>query len=195
MKKLALIMMLIGIAYAQTGLRVESRSQGFPGGPEDQGYLSGCSLACYSGWKTRVGDHLPASGRLRYDADMLCDERFDTCWAVDPRSTNKWIELTVIGRGPKDTGSWLRGVTVVNGYTKTEQLWTKNSRAREVRLTADGTTMGTTILKDQPGVQEILFEAVKVGPGSKVRLEVLSSYPGTAYPDICVSEVVLEGAH
>lgn len=181
--------LLLGLAQAELP-KVEVLESGFPG-DQQVGHFLGCSLGCAIGWSLAVGDHLADSQGLKYGAREAGDGNFRTCWAarVSPRA---WIEFRMSKERP---GADWRGFTLVNGYSKSERLWERNSRVKSIRVELNGKSIGVVELLDTPSVQAVSIEAVKVRAGDVIRMTVLDTYPGTHYPEFCLSEVVLDGAH
>lgn len=89
-----------------------------------------------------------------------------------------------------------RGLSLVNGYAKSESTWQANGRVREALLRVDGAPVYRLRFVDSPLPQGVSFpEAVPVRPGDLIALDVLAVYPGDRYSDTAISEIVLDGAH
>ncbi len=81
----------------------------------------------------------------------------------------------------------LTGMTIYAGYQKSEDLYYKNSRPKEIRITfADGSFEDVT-LSDAMGPQTVTF--TRPVDTSSVEIMIRSVYPGSAYEDTLISEV------
>ncbi len=165
---------------------------------------------------------------FRYPPSQLFDAGFSTCWVSHMINDSAYPSIFVAlpKMAPKNIT-----LNVFSGYGKSESLYFKNSRPREIQislhtaLVPDGYVSEygllckafqspqheTVILKDTFGIQSInlhnIYEDFKschqeVLTGYKthfdfplfdtlilVKIKILSVYPGTAYDDICISEV------
>ncbi|MCA9790544.1 MAG: hypothetical protein KC910_02065 [Candidatus Eremiobacteraeota bacterium] len=187
-----LFLSLVSTAALAAGLTTEVVEKSFPG-EESLGYFGGCSLACALPWTTTASGHLPASGALAYGPDQATDVDFATCWAV-AQGPGAWLEMSLGNPDEKQRAPW-RAVSLVNGYAKTPELWKKNSRVKTLEVSLNGKSLGRVVLKDTASVQSIHLPDTEVGYPDKIRLTIIDTYPGTAYADTCISEVILEGAH
>ncbi|MSP55605.1 MAG: hypothetical protein EXR69_08385 [Myxococcales bacterium] len=116
---------------------------------------------------------------------------------MDGDPATAWVE----GSPGDGTGEWLRlpltpmrGATQVrirlqNGYAKSANLYKANARARQVqvKLLPSGVTT-TATLTDVQGWQELTISQ-PTGDLEGVELHVISSYPGSKYTDLCVSDL------
>ena len=113
--------------------------------------------------------------------------------AMDGSTSTAWVE----GISGEGVGEWLRldfggdhtisGIQIWSGYQKTEALFYKNSRPRVIRIAySDGRKFEAT-LNDQMGMQTIQLSAPVTT--SSIMITIVSTYPGTTYSDVCISEV------
>lgn len=100
------------------------------------------------------------------------------CEGVDGPGTGQTITLH------QTPGSLIGSLTFVNGYAKTAALFLANGRIREARIETDGGYSKTITLKDTREEQSIRISPHKL---SRLRLTILSTYPGTRASDTCVS--------
>jgi outer membrane biosynthesis protein TonB len=132
-----------------------------------------------------------AQGPVGYGAGNTLDGDPATAWNSDGPLAGKsaGIALTYTFAQAVD----LRSVVVRNGYQKLRQragrsavdLYPANARARRVRVVTDAGTW-TWDLADVRAAQTFNGAA---GRTRSVRLEIVSAYSSTTYPDIALSEV------
>lgn len=113
--------------------------------------------------------------------------------AMDGSSSTAWVE----GAAGDGVGEWLKldfgrdcrvsAMQIWSGYQKSDSLFAKNSRPARVRITfSDGTSMEAAI-SDMSGMQTISFNGEHIT--SSVTITILSVYAGSAYADVCISEL------
>lgn len=156
--------------------------------------FGGCSFACATSWKLRVSSSLPPQSGSRYDATQLEDLRNDTAWAS--RGKGEFIEVTF--EGHPDTKAWqapLRGFRLVNGYAKSPSLFEKNSRVKTLRVDHNGKPLFLARLLDTSAVQAVSFPDLRIHAGDRLRLTIVDIYPGSKYPDTCISDIIFDGGH
>lgn len=113
---------------------------------------------------------------------------------LDGDATTAWVEgASGAGTGETLTLSSTSGtqdittIEILNGYNKDEDIYTKNTRPKQVTILADGTEIGTVTLSDTYGKTQVLtFPSVSA---SSITIEINSVYAGSKYEDCCISEV------
>lgn len=136
-----------------------------------------------------------ASSFISNGRDQYAPER-----AFDGNPATTWTEAA---RGPGD-GEWLQAtfaapqrvhrVRVTPGWNHTsprgEDLFIANSHLRRVRLVlGPNTTVERDIGADE---REVTFDGLDVTTAA-VRIETVTVWPGARWPDLCISEVIIEG--
>ena len=151
--------------------------------PED-GYWADCSV-------------VPEDGNLlKYSSFNLVDGNLSTAGAIN---TNGHVgqPLTNV-RAPYFTIFFKENypvdkIVVYNGYQKNKDIYLKNNRVKELFVIAIGTNYREELINrvykiyDKFEGQEIIFE--KSINAKDWTFFVLSTYPGTEYDDICISEI------
>ena len=130
-------------------------------------------------------------GAIRYDAANTLDGDPATAWNSNGARDGKGpgMSLTYTFAAPVT----LRSVSLLNGYQKIRprpgkksvDLYPLNERLHQVRVVTDAGNW-TWTLADSRSRQT--FTALS-GTTKRLRLEVVSVYPSTTYPDLAVSEV------
>lgn len=161
----------------------------------DGGLFLGCSLACAIGWRTTASSTLAASGANTYTTENLSDGTATTAWVEGVSGTGIGERLRLAIQSVETERSFsFRGLSLVNGYAKSADLWEKNARVKTFRLWVDGEAHHTLDLADVMRPQSFDFD-LEVRSGSLVELEILDVHPGSRYADTAISEIVLRGAH
>ncbi len=81
--------------------------------------------------------------------------------------------------------SRVSGISITNGYTRTEDTFRRNGRIKRARIETDRGTRTEVTLKDSPEPQKI---AIPKTSALWVRMTILEVYPGTRGSDTCVTE-------
>ena len=131
-------------------------------------------------------------GAVSYGPANTLDGDPATAWNSDGDSPARWLSYRFAT--PVD----LRSVSILNGYQKVRRrpgrsaldLYPVNERLRRIRVVTDA---GNWLWELADRRERQTFTAPS-GRTRTVRLEVLSSYPSTDYPDLAVSEVSFTAA-
>lgn len=138
-----------------------------------------------NGWNKHAQNYLPL---------YVADDDPATAWVegVKGRGEGEALEWW----GPELTKAKSFRVFVRNGFQKSDKLFRANARPRKVKLEplvqaetgpqVTGTALETE-LKDVKGWQEVRLPVPEKVQG--FRLTLVSTYPGTAYDDTCLSDV------
>ncbi len=126
-----------------------------------------------------------------YETLNMFDNDFSTAW-VEGVSGNGEGEIIFIGI--IDENYRVSGISLINGYTKSEDLYYKNARLKTATVmitTASDVYMEEVALKDNIlDYQNIdfgqIYEDVK-----SVEIIIGESYEGSKYEDLCISELRL----
>lgn len=79
-------------------------------------------------------------------------------------------------------------LSLINGYVKSEELFYKNSRVKELNVYVNGQYIESITLIDTPLIQEFQVDAIFSATDS-ITLEPKTYYRGTEYSDVCISEI------
>ncbi len=119
------------------------------------------------------------------EAHCAVDGDENTAWNTDGDGTGQWISLTV-QNGAACTVSSLR---LINGYAKSEDVWRKNARIRNLSVYCDGQYVVTLMLQDMMAQQSFTLPAPMTGRTFQFTID--SVYPGEAYADCALTELSL----
>jgi hypothetical protein len=140
-----------------------------------------------------------------YGPENLFDGDLSTAWCV-PFEKNKGARLTITLKH-----ATFFGVGIVNGYTKSEKAFLANSRAKEIHYSDDATTMDSISnealaeLEDRrfqdlniqafaPSIDWLMTKGDTPVEAKNVTIEIIDSYPGSVYKDLCISELYIYGS-
>ena len=136
-------------------------------------------------------------GANYWNAKSAIDEDLETCWMVDPESTNtgEWLELDL----PKST---VTGLKIMTGWGKDEDHFKDYGRLKKVKVQIYSSAGGKDAMVGEKVVeftdsfefQTAELPASAVGDelnGGRIRLTVEEIYPGKDYPTLGVSEVLV----
>lgn len=155
---------------------VESSTPSTPATPSPSTDLKSWQASASSVLTEKTGAH-PA--RHVNDGDV------GTAWVEGAKNDGigEWIMLS---GGQQD----LTGLSIINGYAKSTDLYTKNNRVKKIRIElSDGTVLEKSLSDGTLGFQTINFDnQVKI---DFVKITVLDVYKGSKYSDTCISEIEL----
>lgn len=138
-----------------------------------------------------VSSALPSQSGNSYGADNLQDGDPRTAWCEASSGHGEGTEITWEWQGAAP----LRGIWMTNGYTKSDSIWAKNSRIRDIVIEVwiEGSRPDDFIryyqtLEDRQGEQLIAMRDPLV-PLRKLVIRIDSVYPGSKWSDTCITEV------
>lgn len=85
-------------------------------------------------------------------------------------------------------------LSLVNGFTKSEETFKQNGRVKEMKVLLNNSYKGTVLLKDSPLVQEFEVDFI-FSKNDIVTLIPISYYKGTKHNTIYISEIQKSMAH
>ncbi|HEX9399349.1 MAG TPA: discoidin domain-containing protein [Anaeromyxobacter sp.] len=135
----------------------------------------------------RVAGRVEASSTLApaaaYHPSYLFDARLDFGWVEGSKGNGEGEAVTVELDEPLE----IAAMEVWNGYQRSPVHFQKNARARKVTLSLDDGPPMPFELRDAEGAQKLaLATPIRA---RKVRLAIVSVFPGSKYPDLVVSEL------
>lgn len=156
------------------------------------------AVAAASGFRASSFKKETRLGANYWNAAAALDSQPETCWMVDPESENvgEWFEVDV----PR---SEIDKLGLITGWAKDEATFKDYPRvkAAKVEIFGDGKTEDAKVaeamvsFEDKLGMQFVDLPDTKVGSdmyGGKLRFTVTEVYPGEDYPNLAVSEVLVQ---
>ncbi len=84
----------------------------------------------------------------------------------------------------------MRGLAIRNGYDKSPDIFTKNSRVKDMELRFSSGDSIEATLKDEPGTQYVtLSQPIRA---KWIELVIRSVYPGSKYSDTAINELSVD---
>lgn len=135
----------------------------------------------------------PVDGN-KYSIEKAFDGDLNTCWAINKNDKNKSFSIYT---HHMDSASFEK-IGIFPGYGKTtgniDDLFHKNYRVKKIKIGDFGGTdtlkylneYNVFIFKDEPSMQ---YFDLDVSNTNRMHLEILNVVKGTAYKDICISEI------
>lgn len=135
-----------------------------------------------------VSSALSPQGGNSYLPKGMMDGDPRTAWcAASVPGENIWIEIHVTD------GSAFRRLLVQNGYGKSAETFSANSRPRRLAVSVDGGPARNAQLPDTHEMTTLDLPAA--GQHRTVRLEVQDVYPGARYADVCLDYLMPDFEH
>ncbi len=169
------------------------------GEPPLEDDISGwCSLGCAIGWDLEASSQLPAHGKNSYAVSKLNDGLIKTAWieGVPDYGIGEYIIFKFSDSlfYTADSVPFF-GLSVLNGYCKSEKSWQENSRVKKLKIYYNHTPYFILELFDRATIQQFTFGTIYLKPNDTLKVEILEVYPGTKFKDTVLSELILLGAH
>jgi hypothetical protein len=149
----------------------------------------GCSWYCNGTiHEVFASSFLESEGGHTYDPENIADECLDTVWAEGVPGSGIGESVTYRVSGP------ISGISIYNGYGKTDELFLNNNRVKKLRVLIAEKTEYIIELFDIRNEQVIFLESNKY-ENVTIKFEILDVYRGLKYDDTCVSEIQFLGGH
>ena len=122
-----------------------------------------------------------------YYIEQIIDNDHDTAWSPERIDRKPWFKFS------DDEEQKVNGIIIENGYSKSEELYYQNLRAKDILIECDDFTMKYILGDFGCGVPEtIKFETPVIT--KKIKITVLSCYDsveinGIKYEDLSITEL------
>lgn len=137
-----------------------------------------------------AGDHLENQAGNNYNPKNMVDGNVKTTWALPYRSGEVVLQFNL-----RKQAVSLSRIVINNGYGKSEKRFRQNSRAKKIGVYVNGYEKKNLVqeqeLADVMEQQKISLPETK--NVNSIFIRVHSVYPGSVWPDLCISEVMFEG--
>ncbi len=136
-----------------------------------QGFVTVCASSVLDPWRD-----------VTYGPANMFDNKLDTAWVEGVDGTGNGERLIF----EFDTEQMVEGISMLNGYHKSNDLFAKNGRITEIYLdTSDGQQLVAPIA-DDPGEQVLYFDTpVRL---KWLAIQISKAKAGTKYTDTAISE-------
>jgi len=154
----------------------------------------------------------PANNKRTYNIKNIQDYNLNTAWVFESKMERKTAAFEFIFKFPKHAayaGAYqFDGICYIfNGYCKTLNTWTENSRAKKLLVYYNEQPVCYIHLKDTWHFQSFdiskffknrrdgkyLDSKYEIKNGDSLKFEVVEVYRGTKYNDVAISEFLCDG--
>ncbi len=132
----------------------------------------------------KASSQLPGdSGTPDYGPYMARDGSLATAWneGAPNDGMGEWLQLEASEK------QRVSGLRIATGFQKTEKIYSKNNRPRDITISFEDGTTCNAILDDVLGYQTITFD--RPVETRIVRITINSTYEGNRFEDCCISEI------
>jgi hypothetical protein len=131
---------------------------------------------------------LPALQGLSYNAGNLLDNNTETAWVEGAEGHGYGESVIITALESFD----LAGFSFLNGYTRSADTWNRNGRIAKLVVSLNSSPICVVELLDDDRLQSIdLIDRHSFRKGDILKLAILEVYPGSAYSDTALSELLL----
>lgn len=119
---------------------------------------------------------------ISYGAENVLDGKSDTAWTPNANAYEPWICLL------SNSDQTVNGFYIQNGYFKSEELYYENMRVKDIEVSCSGEYFYFTLNDLGFGkLQNVKFPyPIKT---NSIKITVLSTYSGSKYDELCISEI------
>lgn len=121
-------------------------------------------------------------GIIKYTVSNLTDNDKETTWTPSEDDSTPFVKFS---SKSKQTVS---GFTIENGYSKNENLYAQNNRAKKIQITVDDDEFEYTLQDLGCGIKQTVYLPEKTTT-TKIEIKFISFYKGTKYNDLCITEI------
>ncbi|MEK8217027.1 NADase-type glycan-binding domain-containing protein [Paenibacillus sp. FSL L8-0463] len=137
-----------------------------------------------------------------YEITNMFDGKLNTAWVEGAKGTGIGETITL----ELKPGTYVDGVRIINGYMKSKESYENNARIKTIRLSylmgnSEWITEDVDLADlpfdskkaaDQNSIYLLSQQIGQIGQEvSKIKLTILSTYPGKKFADTCVSELIV----
>lgn len=138
-----------------------------------------------TGGKTCVTDSLRPYKSINYGAANLSS---DGAWCVEENQGQfPAATLSYFGYGEDRKSPGFARLMVENGYTKSDDAFRKNARAKTVIVSSGNFYQEAFVLQDTADLQYIDL-GYEIAP-EELQVEIIDTYAGSRFPHVCVSNL------
>ncbi len=119
-----------------------------------------------------------------YYPNNIIDGNMKTAWVENVSGYGEGEYIEIFFMGSVDISQ----LQLINGYSKSQELYYKNNRAKKIRITfSNGEYIESTLEDGILDFQNIYFD--RTFNTYSIKITILEAYPGSHYDDTCISEV------
>ena len=143
-------------------------------------------------WASSV---LSPSGKANYEAANLFSDNGAWCEGVEGNGIGESVSIEFPGKGYYGPYTVVNTLTILNGYSRSRQLWNDNGRVKTLKLYVDNIPYAYLELLDTLEYQTFDLGRVfsRSGVNFILKFEIIDVYPGAKYDDVALSEFEFNG--
>lgn len=119
---------------------------------------------------------------ITYTAKNLTDNNSETAWTPEESDTNPWVLFK------SSSKQKISGFEIENGYSKNENLYYQNMRAKNIIIACGGEDYKFVLKDSGCGIKQTVTLPEPVLSES-VKITVADTYAGNKYNELCISEI------
>ena len=134
-----------------------------------------------SNFNVTASSYLNPQDGFTYYPENLLDNNLSTAWNLPSRGIGEWVEFKA------DKDYIVNGISIMNGYTKSEDIFSKNNRVKDISIYINNKVYNFTLEDIYRKTQEIRFSTPELTDTIKIQID--SVYDGIKYDEACISEI------
>jgi len=138
---------------------------------------------------------LTASKNANYDVANLMDYDLRTVWSegASGNGIGEFVAIQFPGKNKFGRETILTSVTLLNGFVKRNDLWSKNGRVKSIKLYLNDKPFAFLDVDDSRAYQTFNLGRISSASGFTLKFEIAEIYPGTVYEDVVLSYLDFDG--
>jgi hypothetical protein len=168
---------------------------------DDHDQTVGCSWYCAAPPISVTASSTFKDGIYSYAPENAHDGKKETVWVEGDVNDGigERLTFTFDMRGKeKDPAGYelgVSGVSIINGFARSEKLWRANSRVKDLKVIYNGRYLTTVHLEDTIKSQRIALPKMVFRPGrqEKITFEIADVYAGEEHRDTALADFSFNG--
>lgn len=120
---------------------------------------------------------------ITYTVKNLTDNNPETAWTPEESDKNPWVLFKSASKQK------ISGFEIENGYSKSENLYYQNMRAKNIIVTCAGEDYEFELKESGCGVKQTITLPEPVLSES-LKITIADTYAGSKYNELCISEII-----
>lgn len=129
---------------------------------------------------------------ILHSAERVLDFDTTTAWieGVEGQGINEVLEIKIDDIGDCE----LVAVDILNGFCKSEKLWSENSRVKALEVIKDEEIVAILSLEDHMDIQRFYLPKPITKGSTTIKFRIKEVYQGSQYEDTAISEIHFVGS-
>jgi hypothetical protein len=161
-------------------------------------FPGGCSWYCGApAIQVSATSALEEPNGLKHPPQQAHDRNLQTVWSEGVPGIGAGEKITFeFNTTKKDvTNLAVTSCGIASGHQATEKLFRQNARPKTLQVLIDGRSVALIELMDSMGMQYFRLPKLRLQRPSRhtIAFQILDAYPGTKFPDTCITEIYFSG--